>query len=320
MAAGGTDLYDSNMPVRTGRTSPAPTGPRTAERSILSYNLFGESAELPDVVHVETIAARSSLHGWELQPHRHARLHQLLLVTRGGGQAHLEGHAVALRTRSLVNVPMGSVHAFRFEPGTQGWVVTLAAETFHEALAQATDLRRTLDRATVCRGDAAVTSLMARIAGEHDGRAYGRAQVLRGLCAALLGEVARRVAALAAAAQRPAADHPLLGRFEALVDTHYLAHWRVADYARTLAITPTHLSRVVRQATGRNASALIDERLIREARRQLVYTHLQVATIAYALGFADPAHFSRVFARAAGMSPRRFRQRLVDPVTPSARR
>jgi AraC family transcriptional activator of pobA len=320
MAAAGRDLYDSNMHPRPVRPAADLIGSRTAERSILSFNLFGESAELPDVVHVETIAARSSLHGWELQPHRHARLHQLLLLTRGGGQAHLEGRALPLRPRSLVNVPVGSVHAFRFEPDTQGWVVTLAAETFHEALAQATDLRRTLDRATVCRGGAAVTSLMARIAGEHDGRAYGRAQVLRGLCAALLGEVARRVSAVAAAAQQPAVDHPLLGRFEALVDAHYLAHWRVADYARTLAITPTHLSRVVRQATGRNASSLIDERLIREARRQLVYTHLQVATIAYALGFADPAHFSRVFTRAAGMSPRRFRQRLVDPATPSARR
>lgn len=302
MAAAGADLYDSNMP-------PAATDRRSAERSILSFNLFGESAELPDVVHVETIAARSSLHGWELQPHRHARLHQLLLLTRGGGQAHLEGRAVALRARSLVNVPVGSVHAFRFEPDTQGWVVTLAAEMFQEALSQAADLRRALAPAVVCRGDAPVATLMARIAREHDGRAYGRAQVLRGLCAALLGEVARRVAA--GSAQPPSAvDHPLLHRFETLVEAHFLAHWRVADYARALAITPTHLSRVVRQATGRNASALVDERLIREARRQLVYTHLPVSTIAYALGFADPAHFSRVFKRATGAPPRSFRARV----------
>lgn len=53
-------------------------GPAT----IRSYALFGESGDLPDVLHCETIAARSALHGWELAPHRHAGLHQLLLVTR----------------------------------------------------------------------------------------------------------------------------------------------------------------------------------------------------------------------------------------------
>jgi AraC family transcriptional activator of pobA len=156
----------------------------------------------------------------------------------------------------------------------------------------------------------ALATLLAQIAEEHDGRAWGRAQVLRGLAAALLGGVARHVVAAEGGAEpAPTAHRRLLDRFEALVDSHALQHWRVADYARALAITPTHLSRVVRQATGRNASALIDERLMREARRQLVYTHLQVATIAYALGFSDPAHFSRVFTRATGASPRRFRAR-----------
>ena len=47
---------------------------------ILNYNLFGESRDLPDVVHCETIEARSRLHNWEFAPHRHARLHQVLLL------------------------------------------------------------------------------------------------------------------------------------------------------------------------------------------------------------------------------------------------
>jgi AraC family transcriptional regulator, transcriptional activator of pobA len=85
----------------------------------------------------------------------------------------------------------------------------------------------------------------------------------------------------------------------------------VADCARALAVTPTHLSRVLREATGQPASRLIEARLMREARRQLAYTNLQVSSIAYALGYADPAYFSRVFSRVEGLSPRAFRERLV---------
>ena len=56
---------------------------------IQSYSLFGESKHLPDVLHCETIADRSVLHDWELAPHRHARLHQILLVQSGGGWCSL---------------------------------------------------------------------------------------------------------------------------------------------------------------------------------------------------------------------------------------
>ena len=81
---------------------------------IQSYSLFGESQHLPDVLHCETIAARSVLHDWELAPHRHTRLHQVLLVQSGGGVAHLDGEKHALFPGALINVPAGHVHAFRF--------------------------------------------------------------------------------------------------------------------------------------------------------------------------------------------------------------
>ena len=106
----------------------------------------------------------------------------------------------------------------------------------------------------------------------------------------------------------PQAD--LFRRFEALLERHYLAHWSVAQYANALSITPTHLSRIARAATGHAASQLIVERIVREARRNLVYTNLPVSTIAYALGFDDPAYFSRLFAKATGHSPRAFREGL----------
>src|SRR6478609_12041866 len=95
-------LYNSNMTERISR------------RSIQTYNLFGDATDLPDVVHCETIAARSVLHEWEFSPHRHARLHQILLIESGGGQATLEGRIHTLRPMRAINVPAGDVHGFRF--------------------------------------------------------------------------------------------------------------------------------------------------------------------------------------------------------------
>lgn len=292
------NLYDSNMRLHNG--------------VVLSHGLFGESRHLPDVMHCEPIAARSALHAWELAPHRHDRLHQLLLLRSGAGTAHLDGQALPLGPLSLINVPAGNVHAFTFEPGTQGLVITLADEMLATTLAGADDARLALGRAFVGVVDATMATVATHIWHEFSGLRGARALVLRGLCATLLGLVAR-VGALAEAGHGSAARPELLQRFEKLLETHYPAHWSVADYAKALAISPTHLSRLVRTATGEPASRLIEARVVREARRNLAYTNLRIATIADTLGYADPAHFSRVFTRSVGVSPRRFRQQLLRP-------
>lgn len=280
-----------------------------ANRTVQTYNLFGEAGDLPDVVHCETIAARSVLHEWEFAPHRHARLHQILLIESGGGQATLEGRAHALRPMRVVNVPVGHVHGFSFKPGTQGWVLTVAAEMLDEVLTPSEGLRRVLAHSTVVRGTPPMRLAMRQIFAEFAGRDFARAHILRALSAALIGLVARE---LAAQGSMPGGvvKSDLVRRFEALLEQHFLRHWTVSDYAAALSVTSTHLSRLTRAATGHSASHLILDRVIREARRNLVYTNLPVSTIAYALGYNDPAYFSRLFSGATGLSPRGFRDKI----------
>ena len=159
---------------------------------------------------------------------------------------------------------------------------------------------------------AQATRVMEAIFAEHAGRGFGRAQMLRALGLQLLTLTAR-VAMEAGEGEgegnAPSRQAELLARFGDLLESHFRDHWGVEDYARALAITPTHLTRLARGATGRPASRLIEERLVREARRNLVFTNLPVTAIAYDLGFADPAYFSRVFARVTGVSPSGFRER-----------
>lgn len=283
-------LYDSHM--------------RSA--GIKTYNLFGEAEDLPDVVHCETIAARSVRHDWKIAPHRHARLHQFLLIEGGGGEAIVEERTFALAPMRLVNVPVGDVHGYSFVRGTRGWVLTVATEVLDQVMLPSEGLRRVLADAQAIDASSPMGTVMTEIFGEFAARRFARAHVLRAHAAMLAGLVAREMAAQAGTPE--GAANELFERFEALVEQHYLEHWMVSRYAAALGITPAHLSRVTRSVTGRAASRLILERIVREARRNLLYTGMPVSAIAYALGFDDPAHFSRLFSQAVGMSPRRFRR------------
>lgn len=294
-------LYKSNMPRAPLKPSVLP--------AILSYNLFGEVRDLPDVVHCETLAARSVPHGWQFPPHRHGRLHQVLLISRGGGHATMEGRDYRLKAMTAVNVPAGHVHGYRFAKGTQGWVVTIATEILDEVLNAPDGLSRTLSEAALLRATPAMRRLMQEIAAEYGSRHFARAHVLKALSATLLGLVARELAAKASPAAATVGAG-LVDRFGALIDDHYREHWPVARYAAALKVTPTHLSRLTREAFGCPASHMIRDRVVREARRQLVYTNTAVSKIAYELGFNDPAYFTRTFTVATGLSPSEFRDRV----------
>jgi AraC family transcriptional activator of pobA len=294
MAETGENLYISNMEKQA--------------RNIQSYSLFGESTHLPDVLHCETIADRSVLHDWELAPHRHARLHQVLLIEKGGGSVTLDGKSHALGKGSLVNVPPEHVHSFRFEKGTHGWVTTLADELMDQLLVGVGTLRSELNQACVLRADPLVIQTVHQIWLEFSAQEKARALVLRGFSGVLLGWIARQLQAETSDAKLN--ESALVQKFKALIEQNYTAHWTVNQYAKALSISPTHLSRLTRSANGISALRMIEARLMREARRNLAYTNLSISTIAYALGFSDPAYFSRVFTRDAGVSPKVFRSQI----------
>jgi AraC family transcriptional regulator, transcriptional activator of pobA len=280
-------------------------------RSIQSYNLFGESGNLPDVVHCETIAARSAFYDWTIEPHRHERLHQLLLVESGGGEARLEDQSFKLSPKKIVNVPIGVVHGYTFARDTHGWVLTIATEVLDQVLVPSEGLRRVLSVPLVLTSTGKMRSVMKELSIDFGGRQFGRAHVLRALTGMLVGLVAREMASKAFVPDVKT-NTELFERFEVLLEERYREHWNVSRYAAALSITPTHLSRITRSVTGHGASQLIIDRIIREGRRNLVYTNLSISKIAYSLGFRDPAYFSRLFSEVTGLAPREFRHKFLS--------
>ncbi|HRK40270.1 MAG TPA: helix-turn-helix domain-containing protein [Burkholderiaceae bacterium] len=288
--------------------------------AIPRFALYGEAlAAAPELLHIEDVHARSSLHQWEIAPHLHQGLYQVLWVRSGSVTAVLDERRQPLSGPVAIVVPPGVVHGFQFAPGTDGWVLTLNSRFLSEGDFQTVGAAfeavfaapRVLDMCGDTAGAARLDALMREVAAEFALAGAGQPPPTTAwLARALLWRLAQVQAALIPdpPARATAPRNAQFTRFLALVEGHYLSHWTVAQYAQRMGLSAPRLNRLVRAASGRTAQALVHERLTREACRRLLYVAAPATSLALELGFDDPAYFSRFFRRQTGLSPQKWRE------------
>ena len=96
--------------------------------------------------------------------------------------------------------------------------------------------------------------------------------------------------------------------FSLLVEHNYKKLHSVTDYANRLGVSPKSLTKHFQKIGTQTPSDFIKNRIILEAKRQLIYSTESVKYIAFDLGFNDAAYFSRFFTKATGKSPAKFRK------------
>lgn len=82
----------------------------------------------------------------------------------------------------------------------------------------------------------------------------------------------------------------------------------VGQLAGIARISTAHFSRAFRGSFGMSPGTFIQRRRVEAAKRMMTETAMPLAEIAYACGLCDQAHLSRVFKRAEGTSPMRWRR------------
>ena len=102
--------------------------PKRKAQAIPTFALYGESVtSAQDLLHIEEVQSRSQLYQWEIEPHVHHGLYQVLWLQQGTADVLLDERREAVRGPTAIVVPPGVVHGFRFAPATDGLVLTLSA-------------------------------------------------------------------------------------------------------------------------------------------------------------------------------------------------
>ncbi len=162
-------------------------------------------------------------------------------------------------------------------------------------------------------------SLAAAIASEIAARAWGWEGCVRGLLHYLCSTVVRRLDREGAGglrfAEPPAvrADPRTWNIVRSVLEYcegNYRKGVGLKEVAGALGYSPSYLSRLVTRHLGRSLSEQVQSRRMEAAKQLLENPDLSVSAVAEELGYSDPAHFSRAFNRATGLSPRAYRRRL----------
>lgn len=100
----------------------------------------------------------------------------------------------------------------------------------------------------------------------------------------------------------------LLFDLKEFIDAHFSEQPGVNAVAEALAQHSTYLSRLTKNKLASTVNRMLGQKLLNEARKQLIFTDKTTKEVAYDLGFTYPTYFNRFFRKYIGNSPGEFRE------------
>lgn len=276
------------------------------------FFLYGEAPKsvADRFLHLEALDDRTRPANWNIRPHTHADLHHIFVIHAGGGRMLVDDRRFEFAAPSLLIVPAGAVHGFEYVEDTRGAVLTVSTGYFDDLARRCADLRTLFTQAAAlpCHDTFGLDDTLDRLRRELSWTAPGHRLSIEASFSTLLVEALRLT--YSADRDEPASLGPraaLVAQFRALIEANYRDGTSVEDYASQLGATAKRLRNACLAVADTTPSQLIQDRVLLEGKRLLLYSNMTIAEVAFYLGFDDPAYFSRVFTRACGASPRRFR-------------
>lgn len=251
--------------------------------------------------HVETLASYQREESWRTDAARSLPHPVLFWLSRGQGRFMIDCRLRGIGPNTAIFLPRNTLFSYSLFAQPQGIVVSLPHD---EEAGFPRDA--VLVKAQGVADQAEFTGTMDALARELSTLRSGQRRAIKAQIMLLSVGLERLLSRTPL--EEPDRTTEVLRKFARVVSIGHRDGKSLGEFAADLKVTPTHLTRLTRDALGKPASSLLQEHVIHAACDALRGSDKPVGEIATELGFTSATYFTRAFQAQTGQSPRDFRK------------
>lgn len=272
------------------------------------------------VEHMPALFGKSEVN--DCMAHMHS-FYEILWFQEGEGMHTVDFKDYAAKPGTIFFLSPGQIHHFDRDEGYKGVAIKMCTDMMKDSVLHDAGIGKLFlkynafhayDSTPYYNIDDETARMLQPLVDEMEQEAqrydeYGNMDILKSLLCIFLAKIQRygkHDAVECLDTLRP--SHQLFIQFRRLVEKDYARLHTVQEYADELNVAIRTLHKSVNECSGKTPLAMINERIVLEAKRMVRYSNMMIKEIAAELGYDDTSYFVKFFKRQTGYLPSDFRE------------
>lgn len=238
--------------------------------------------------------------------------YQILVITKGRGFHEVDFQKIAYSENTVIPVAMGQVQRYELNSKLEGYALLFTPDFLvkenldYSYLYDFTIFLHTIQPISSIANQAIYTFIDEMVLEQQKGLAFNTSEYQRNLLKNFLIQIERNKRARTDIVCNESLEMYL--NFRKLLEQNVNYKVRVVDLCEQLNISAKQLNSSLKLYDNTSAKKYIDDRILLEIKRLLVYSSLSVKEIAYQIGFEDPTNFTKYFKARMKLLPTDYRK------------
>ena len=282
--------------------------------AVLNLGNFKSKDSSRSDIYIRTFQQHKVDHPFVMKAHSHD-FYLVMLFTKGSGEHSIDFNTYTVNRGSVFFMSPSEIHSWNLSDDTDGYVLffnhsfylmdALSKQLFKLPFFKSMDkIRHALLNEEELKN---IEIVFKSIVIEAESASAFKNAILRSYLDVLLFKFADIITINNDERIQPIS---LVPELEILIESFFMEHQPVSFYAEKLNTTSQQLNSITKNYLNKTVAELIQERMIAEAKRLMVYSSLTISEIAYQLNFNDNSYFNRFFKKAEKCTPEQFRKRF----------